>query len=128
LEKQSCRVVPEADATEEAGKLVQRLPELWSDANLQERHKLLITMLDAVYVDHKEDKAVVAIQPKPAFREMFQVATTRAGSGVVLIKEPPDSIQKAHRRVYGGYGGGSGVHNLKTLVVRLPGTLVIGRG
>jgi len=52
-------------------------------------------MLEAVYVDHKEAKAVVAIQPKPAFRAVFQVATTRADSGVVLIKEPPDPAQKA---------------------------------
>jgi len=52
-------------------------------------------MLEAVYVDHKEAKAVVAIQPKPAFRAVFQVATTRADSGVMLIKEPPDTSQKA---------------------------------
>ena len=52
-------------------------------------------MLEAVYVDHKEDNAVVAIQPKPAFRAVFQVVTTRADSGVVLIKEPPDQAQKA---------------------------------
>ncbi len=88
-------VVPEADASEEAGTLVQQLPKLWSGATLQERHRLLITMLEAVYVDHKEDKAVVAIQPKPAFRAVFQVATTRADSGVILIKEPPDPSQKA---------------------------------
>ena len=48
-----------------------------------------------VYVDHKGAKAVVAIQPKPAFRAVFQVATTREGSGVVLIKEPPDQAQEA---------------------------------
>jgi len=88
-------VVPEADATEEAGKLVQQLPELWSGATLQERHRLLVSMLEAVYVDHKDAKAVVAIQPKPAFRAVFQVATTRADSGVMLIKEPPDESQKA---------------------------------
>ena len=88
-------VVPEADASEEAGNLVQRLPELWFGATLQERHKLLIAILEAVYVDHKDAKAVVAIQPKPAFRAVFQVATTRADSGVILIKEPPDASQKA---------------------------------
>jgi len=88
-------VVPEADASEEAGNLVQRLPELWLGANLQERHKLLVSMLEAVYVDHKDAKAVVAIQPKPAFRAVFQVAITRAGSAVILIKEPPEPSQKA---------------------------------
>jgi len=88
-------VVPEANATEEAGQLVQRFPELWSGATLQERNKLLVLRLEAVYVDDKDAKAVVALQPKPAFRAVFQVATTRAGSGVILIKEPPDQSQKA---------------------------------
>ncbi len=52
-------------------------------------------MLEAVYVDHKDAKAVVVIQPKPAFRAFSQVATTRADSGELLIKEPPDQAQKA---------------------------------
>ena len=82
-------MVPEANATEEGGQLAQRFPELWSGATLQERHRLLVSMLEAVYVDHKEDNAVVAIRPKPTFRAVFQVATTREGSGVILIKEPP---------------------------------------
>ncbi len=54
-----------------------------------------MAMLEAVYVDHKEAKAVVAIQPKPAFRAVFQVATTRADSDVILIKEPPERDQEA---------------------------------
>ncbi len=62
---------------------------------MQERNKLLVLRLEAVYVDDKDAKAVVALQPKPAFRAVFQVATTRAGSGVILIKEPPDQAQKA---------------------------------
>ena len=33
----------------------------------------------------------MAIRPKPAFRALFEVATTREGSGVGLINEtPPD--------------------------------------
>ena len=48
-------------------------------------------MLDAVYVDAKEERAVVAIRPKPAFRPLFEIATTREGSGVALITTtPPD--------------------------------------
>ena len=37
----------------------------------------------------------MAIQPKPAFRPIFQVATTREGSEVMLIKEPPEDSQEA---------------------------------
>jgi len=88
-------VVPEVNAAEDAGKLLQDLPRLWEQATLEGRRSLLQAMLEAVYVDHKEDNAEVAIQPKPAFRAVFQVATTREGSGVTLIKEPPDSTQKA---------------------------------
>ena len=88
-------VVPEVNAAEDAGKLLQDLPRLWEQSTLAERRSLLQAMLEAVYVDHKEDNAVVAIQPKPAFRAVFQVATTREGSGVILIKEPPDASQTA---------------------------------
>jgi hypothetical protein len=78
-------------AAMEAGKLLENLPDLWEGADLTERRKLLTAMLDAVYVDTVEDKSVVAIRPKPAFRPIFEVATTRAGSGIVLINEtPPD--------------------------------------
>ena len=71
------------------------LPKLWAGANLEERRKLLLAMLDAVYVDAKEDKCIVAVKPKPPFRPIFQVATTRAGSGVYIINEPPDVTPKA---------------------------------
>ena len=59
--------------------------------DLTERRNLLMAMLDTVYVDIVEEKSVVAIRPKPAFRPIFEVATTRAGSGIILINEtPPD--------------------------------------
>ena len=47
--------------------------------------------LAAVFVDTFEEKLVVAIQPKPAFRPLREMASTSAGSGMVLINEtPPD--------------------------------------
>ena len=82
-------VVPGVDAAQEAGKLLESLPSLWAEANLNERRKLLLAMLEAVYVDTIEEKAIVAILPKPAFRPLFEIANTRAGSDVVLINEPP---------------------------------------
>ena len=80
-------VLPEADAAAEAGKLISRLPRLWSGANLEERRKLLLTMLDAVYVDSKEN-AIVAIKPKAPFKPVLAVATTRKGSKVALVHDP----------------------------------------
>ena len=44
-------VVPGVDAAMEAGKLLENLPDLWEEADLAERRKLLMAMLDAVYVD-----------------------------------------------------------------------------
>jgi len=88
-------VVPEVNAAEEAGNLLQDLPHLWEQASKAERRSLLQARLESVYVDHKDAKAIVAIQPKPAFRAVFQVATINADSGVILIKEPPDQPQKA---------------------------------
>jgi site-specific DNA recombinase len=80
-------VVPEADAAEEAGKLIQQLPDLWAGATLGERRQLLLTMLNGVYVDSKEERRIVALKPKPAFKALFQIATTKEGSGVMLYNE-----------------------------------------
>ena len=84
-------VIPGVDAAKEAGKLLEQLPTLWEEADLEERRKILTAMLDAVYVDPVEERAIVALKPKPAFQALFQIATTREGSGVVLYnKNPPD--------------------------------------
>jgi site-specific DNA recombinase len=83
--------VPGVDAAMEAGNLLENLPALWQEADLTERRKLLMAMLDAVYVDTDEEKSVVAIRPKPAFRPIFEVATTREGSGIALINQTPQA-------------------------------------
>jgi len=93
-EKLGTLVVPGVDAATEAGKLLENLPALWEEANLTERRKLLMSMLEAVYVDTVEEKAIVAIRPKPAFQPLFEIATTREGSDVVLIKEPPPAASE----------------------------------
>jgi DNA invertase Pin-like site-specific DNA recombinase len=90
-DKLASLVEPGVDATKEAGKLLENLPDLWGEANLSERRNILLSMLDAVYVDTVEEKAIVALRPKPAFRPLFEIATTRKGSDVVLINEPPQA-------------------------------------
>jgi len=84
-------VIPGVDSAKEAGKLLEDLPALWEAATLAERRKLLLTMLDGVYVDTVDEKAIVAVRPKPAFRPLFEIATTRSGSGVVLINQTPQT-------------------------------------
>jgi hypothetical protein len=86
-------VVPDAEVALDAGKILEDLPRLWKNADLGERRRLLTTMLDAVYVDTVEEKRIVAIRPRPAFRPLLKIATTRRGSGIVLVSE--QDVQKA---------------------------------
>jgi site-specific DNA recombinase len=55
---------------------------------MEEQRKLLLSMLDAVYVDAKKSKSIVAIRPKPPFKPIFQVAVTKEGSDIHIINEP----------------------------------------
>ena len=61
-------MVPLVDTAKEAGEPLETLPSLWEAATLAEQRKLLLTMLDTVYVDTIDEKAIVAIRRKPAFR------------------------------------------------------------
>ena len=83
----------------ESGKLLENIPDLREEADLAERRKLLMAMLDAVYVDTVEEKSVVAIRPKPAFRPIFRVS----GVGVSPVSTKNTVIQPlgllGHRRL-----------------------------
>ena len=45
-------------------------------------------MLDAVYVDTKKTKSIVAIRSKPPFKPIFQVAAAKEGPEIRIINEP----------------------------------------
>jgi len=81
-------VVPAANSAENAGNLIKNLGKLWKDANLEEQRKLLMTMLDAVYVDARKTKSIVAIRVKPPFKPIFQVAIKKQNSEIHIINEP----------------------------------------
>ena len=53
----------------------------------EEPKRLLLTMLDAIYIDTR-NKLVVAVKPKPPFRPIFQVAASCKGSDICIIHEP----------------------------------------
>ena len=59
------------EATEEAGNPLEGLPQLWEEANLNEKHWLLLTMLGAGCVDRVEEQCIVASMLRPAFRPLF---------------------------------------------------------
>ena len=63
-----------------------------------ERRKLLLTMLDAVYVDTLEEKAIVGIQPKPAFLPLFEVAAAGEGGNVALFSNTSVAVGFGHSR------------------------------
>ena len=61
------------------------------EADLAERRNLLMAMLDEVYVGTVDEKAIVTIRPKPAFRLLFEIATACEGSGIALINQTPQT-------------------------------------
>ena len=58
-----------------------------AEANQEEQRKLLLTMLDAIYVDANQTKSVIAVKPKPPFRPVFQVAAQREKSVIHIISD-----------------------------------------
>ena len=60
--------------------LAQHLPELWAAADLSERRRLLLTVLDAVYVDAHETRALVSVRPKAAFEAVLAESSALTAS------------------------------------------------
>ena len=122
-EQKASLVIPGIDVAKEAGKLLEDLPTLWQEANLTERRTLLTSMLDAVYVDAVEEKAIVAIRPKPAFQPLFEIATTRAGSGMALINGTPQTQDgpEASGSCFWWRRGRDGLHQPVNLAAALRG-------
>ena len=88
-------VVPGIESMKEAGKLLENLAELWTKADLSERRRILMTMLEAVYVECRDEKQIVAIKAKPAFKPLFQIAITREESDVAIIQDNTSEKGKA---------------------------------
>ena len=64
---------------------------MWVEVDLAERRNLLMAMLDEFYVGTVDEKAIVTIRPKPAFRLLFEIATTCEGSGIAPINQAPQT-------------------------------------
>jgi len=116
-------VIPGVDSAKEAGELMEDLPALWKEATVSERRKLLLTMLDAVYVDTVDTKAIVAIRPKPAFQALFEIATTRKGSDVTLDKKDAPELNMSLGRLIRVSGGDGGESNSPSRSIRRPDVL-----
>jgi len=87
-------VVPEVEAAFDAASLIENLKALWEKATAEERRKILMGMLDAVYVDLAEGKGLVGVSPKPVFKPLFESAESKQGATVRLIeKRTPDPFE-----------------------------------
>jgi len=74
---------------------LENLLVLWVEVDLAERRNLLMAMLDEFYVGTVDEKAIVTIRLKPAFRLLFEIATTCEGSGIALINQTPQARDEA---------------------------------
>ncbi|MCI0833795.1 MAG: hypothetical protein J4N66_03395 [Chloroflexi bacterium] len=72
-------LIPEGDAAKNAGEKLASMPILWAGAILHERHQLLTTIPDDVYIDMKNKKSIVSVKAKPAFRVVLGVTVAVIG-------------------------------------------------
>ena len=85
--------IPENDATISAGELLENLGVIWDKATLEEKHRLLRTMLEAVYVDLAASRSIVGIQPKGPFYPLFD-SLKRVPENKVMIFRPGEVEQR----------------------------------
>ena len=90
-------------AVEEAVELFSDIPMLWNEATLEERRRLVDTLIEKVYVD-LETKCVVWLRLAPPFRALFARAIETAPDAPVLLTP---SVEQRESVGVGGDGGGS---------------------
>ena len=74
------------------GDYVGDLPNLYRAATLEERRAIVLTVLDAVYVD-VDNRQVVSIQPKADFLPLLAAASPTWGLAGPMLHGDPDRIR-----------------------------------
>ena len=69
-----------------AGELLESLGLIWEKATLEEKHRLLTGMLEAIYVDLAASRSIVGIQPKPPFYPLFESLKHKPESKVTVFR------------------------------------------
>jgi site-specific DNA recombinase len=106
-------VIPEAEVSFEAGQKLEDLGAVWEVASLEDKHSLLLSMLDEVYLDLANTRSVVAIKPKPAFYLSYDSpgekphSTMRGFTDKALTNEPGFVSETKTGTVLGETGVGS---------------------
>lgn len=107
--------VPEVEAAFDAVSLIENLRTLWEKASAEERRKILLGMLDAVYLDLAQGKGIVGVSPKPVFRALFESVESREEAKLQLLKTTsPGSNGSADDGLLWWRRGRDGLHLLKT--------------
>ncbi len=90
-------------AIEEAVELFSDIPMLWNEATVEERKRLMNTLIEMVYVD-LETKHVAALRPTPAFRALL-------GKAIETIPDAPVMLIPPEKQEWFGDGGDGGELN-----------------
>ena len=96
LETLQSLVIPDMDATDVAAELLGNIGKLWECASLPERHALMKSMVNSVFVDVAFSKSAVGIVPKPAFYSLFEALEDRPEAGMCLAN--PETVLKQIER------------------------------
>ena len=72
---------------------------LWTKANQEEKRMLLLTMLDAVYVDLLNSRSIMGILPKPTFYRLFESLKRKPDAKVIIFNphEKENALQSTGR-------------------------------
>lgn len=65
--------IPDFNFALKAGELIDEFAHIWEYATVEERHNLITSLLDAVYVDMNDPGAPVSIKPKTAFEPIWSL-------------------------------------------------------
>ena len=84
--------VPDDGLVARVGDYVGDLPNLYRAATLEERRAIVLTVLDAVYVD-VDNRQVVSIQPKADFLPLLAAASPTWGLAGPMLHGDPDRIR-----------------------------------
>ena len=87
-------MIPQADAAINAGELLESLGLIWEKATLEEKHRLLAGMLEAVYIDLAASRSIVGIQPKPPFYPLFESLRQKPENKVTVFNPGEYPVEK----------------------------------
>ena len=123
-ERLNTLVIPEMDATLNAGALLENLGVIWAKATMEEKHKLLAIMMDAIYIDLLTTHRVVGILPKPTFYSLFETLKQKPDSKVTIFK--PDDDTDYHHAMVGLVETGEGSYHIFNIFGRALSSVGIG--